>query len=142
LLDQDQTTSQKYLTLKNVLFTEQICLILSKSPTEVIILRNYVEVFLHKTSHLLMHCMLSCRLRWVCLGYGVQQHFQQHFSYIVAVCFIAKGKRSTRKKNKYLPQVTYKLYHKMLYRVTSCQEGFELTTLLVIDTDCIDSSKS
>jgi len=45
-----------------------------------------------------MHYMLSWSLHWVCLGYGVQQHFQQHFSYIVAVSFIAKGKRSTRKK--------------------------------------------
>jgi hypothetical protein len=36
-----------------------------------------------------------------------------------------------------LSQVTDKLYHIMLYR-----EGFELTTLVVIDTDCIASYKS
>ena len=39
-----------------------------------------------------------------------------------------------------LPQVTDKLYHKMLYLVQLA--GFELTTLVVIDTDCIDSYKS
>ena len=36
-----------------------------------------------------------------------------------------------------LSQVTYKLYHIMLYRT-----GFELTTLVVIGTDCTGSSKS
>jgi len=37
-----------------------------------------------------------------------------------------------------LTQVTDKLYHKMLYR----DSGFELTTLVVIGTDCICSCKS
>jgi hypothetical protein len=39
-----------------------------------------------------------------------------------------------------LPKVTDKLYHIMLY--TSPQAGFELTTLVVIGTNCIDSCKS
>jgi len=30
--------------------------------------------------------------------YGVQRHFQQYFSDIVAVCFIGGGRRSTRRK--------------------------------------------
>jgi hypothetical protein len=32
------------------------------------------------------------------LVYGVKRHFQQHFSYIVAVSFIGGGNRITRRK--------------------------------------------
>ena len=30
--------------------------------------------------------------------YGVKRHFQQYFSYIVAISFISGGNRSTRRK--------------------------------------------
>jgi hypothetical protein len=43
-------------------------------------------------------------------------------------------------KNTNLSQVTDKLYHIMLY--TSPWSRFELTTLVVIDTDCIGSCKA
>ena len=32
------------------------------------------------------------------LSYGVLRHFQQYFSYIVAVSFIGRGNQSTRRK--------------------------------------------
>ena len=40
-----------------------------------------------------------------------------------------------------LPQVTDKLYH-IVYGVHLAWSGFELSTLVVIDTDCIGSYKS
>jgi hypothetical protein len=42
----------------------------------------------------------------------------------------------------YPEKTTKKLYHIMLYQLHLAWAGFELTTLVVIGTDCIGSSKS
>ena len=54
--------------------------------------------------------------------------------------FIAGGNQRTRIKTTDLSQVTDKLYHIMLY--TSPLSRFDLTTYVVIGTDCIGSCKS
>jgi len=47
-------------------------------------------------------------------------------------------KPECQEKTTDLPQVTDKLYHIKLYRAYLTWVGFELTTLMVIGTDCID----
>ena len=52
------------------------------------------------------------------LGYGVKRHFQQYFSYIVAVSFTGGGNQCAWRK----PD-TDKLYHIMLYGVYFAMNG-------------------
>jgi len=52
--------------------------------------------------------------------------------------FVGGGNRSIRRK----PPTCGKLYHILLYWIHLVWAGFDLTTLVVIGTDCIGSNKS
>ena len=62
--------------------------------------------------------------------YGVYCHFQQYFRWILWLSILLIEETTD------LPLITDKLNHKMLY--TSPWAGFELTTSVVIATDCIN----
>ena len=68
-----------------------------------------------------------------------KRYFQQYFSYILAVSFIGGRNRSMRKKTTDLSQITNKLLSHNIVSSTPCHE---LTTLVVIGTDCTGSCKS
>ena len=62
------------------------------------------------------------------LVYGVQRHYQKYFSYIMAVSFIGGGNQRKPRLWQTLSHLTW--------------DGLELTTLVVIGTDCIGIYKS
>ena len=91
----------------------------------------------------------SIRTYWLLSWFGVVLWCLTPLStlfqlYIVAVSFIGGGNGRTRGggggEPTDLPQVTDELYHIMLY--TSAWSRFQLTTSVVICTDCIGSCKS
>ena len=68
-----------------------------------------------------------------------QCHFQQYFSYIVVVCFIGGGNRSTWRKPPTCRK-SDKLCHVMLYQVHFAINRILITTLVMIGTDCTGRS--
>ena len=74
-------------------------------------------------------------------GYGVQHHFQQYFSYIMAVSFIGGGNRSTHRKPQTCHNTLKNLITYCCIKYTLPWAAFKLTMLVVIGTDCKGSWK-
>ena len=75
-------------------------------------------------------------------GYGAYRHFQQYFSYIVAVSFIDEGNRSTRTKQPTCCKSLTNFITWCCIKYTSPWTGFEITTLVAIGKDCTSNCKS
>ena len=71
------------------------------------------------------------------LGIWCLTHFQQYFSYIVAISFIGGGNGSTWRKPSICCKSRTNFIIKYCIEYISLLMGFELTTLVVIGTECI-----
>ena len=103
--------------------------------------RNSI-IFFNSAVILDFFCTFHCKLVWFGLVYDVSRHFQQYFSYIVAVSCIGEGNLSTRRKP---PTCRKSLTNFITYccvKYTSQYKRFELTTLVVKGTVCTGSCKS
>jgi hypothetical protein len=89
----------------------------------------------------LITCLPSYYINYI-LCFDVKRHFQQYFSYIVADSFIGGRNRSTRRKQPTCRKTLTIFITYCCIECTSPWAGFELTTLVVIRTDCIGSYKS
>ena len=76
------------------------------------------------------------------VGFGVKYHFQQYFSYTMAVSFISGGKWSTRRKPPTCCTSLTNLITWCCIVYTSPLSGFELRTSVAIGTNCLGSYKS
>ena len=70
-------------------------------------------------------------------------HFPQYFSYIVSISFIGGGDRSTWENHRPVPSHCQTLsYNQHCIEYSLPWTGFELTTLVVIGTECTCNCKS
>ena len=84
-------------------------------------------------------------IQWVRVrggDFGVWHHFQQYFSYIMAVSFIGGGRRSTRRKPQTCRKSLTNFIKLWCIEYSSPWVGFRLTTLVAISTDGTGSCKS
>ena len=110
--------------------TQQIWL--NPSCTWIVIWRSLTQFSFFLSEIQIGH---SHRTLFDWLVYCVWCHFQQYFSYIMAVSFVSGGNRNTRRNHRPVASHWQTLSH-------IAWAGFKLTMLVVIGTDCIGSYKS
>jgi hypothetical protein len=106
-----------------------------------------MDVYKHERKYYFTHFVhtfmnyfwyLECRF----IGLWCLMPLSTILSYIMAVSFIGWGNRSTQRKPPTCRKSLTNFITKCYIEYTSSWAGFELTTLVVIGTDCTGSCKS
>ena len=75
-------------------------------------------------------------------AHGAYRHYQQYFSYIVAVSFIGGGNWSIRRKPPTCRKSLTTLSHNVVSNTPTHERGSNSQLLVAIGTDCTGSHKS
>jgi hypothetical protein len=111
---------------------------LRKPVTDKLYLKSFIEITTFAViCHVSIDRLQSNKHTILTTSIHLLRLFQQYFNYIVEVSFIGGGTRSTRRKPPTCLSHWQTLFHNVVSSTPRHQGGSELTTLEVMDTDCI-----